>query len=311
MIEFVNVYKSYQKVRAASGISFQLKENNVFGVVGPEHSGKTTILKICAGLVQPDEGIVLRDNKNIFHNPRDYGRRIGYMPQKAGIYEELTVREYLEFYARIYGMDERSSYRAGEIWMNKTGIREYADMTMDMLTQETKQYVGLARCMIHQPELFILDEPFQNLNRDSRFKMLELIMKLKKDGTTILISSDSMEEMEELCSEIAVLENGRIVVSGSVKEVIKEVNISRPLMIKVLNKVDEAVMLLKENPYVRNISISGCRIAVRFDGGEKIEAQLLNLLVQKGIPVSSFVREKGRMEDVISKVSTTATGGML
>lgn len=230
------------------------------------------------------------------------------MPQKAGIYEELTVREYLEFYARIYGMDERSSYRAGEIWMDKTGIREYADMTMDMLTQETKQYVGLTRCMIHQPELFILDEPFQNLNRDSRFKMFELIMKLKRDGTTILISSDSMEEMEELCSEIAVLENGRIVVSGSVEEVIKEVNISRPLMIKVLNKVDEAVMLLKENPYVRNISISGCRIAVRFDGEEKIEAQLLNLLVQKGIPVSSFVREKGRMEDVISKVSTQRQG---
>src|SRR5437588_6060439 len=219
MIKIQHIYKSYRKVDALKGLSLQIPQGSIYGLIGPNGAGKTTLIRILAALLAPTRGEVWFDGEEVVRQPALIQRKVGYMPDFFGVYPDLTCGEYLEFYAGIHGIPRRK--RTGII----NDLLELVDLStkrgelVEALSRGMKQRLCLARALIHDPEVLILDEPASGLDPRARVELRELLKTLQGMGKTIIISSHILLEMAEMCSDVAIMQEGRLVVSGNVEEV--------------------------------------------------------------------------------------------
>ncbi|MFG6328882.1 MAG: ABC transporter ATP-binding protein [Lachnospiraceae bacterium] len=303
MVKIENLYKHYGKFVALNHLDLSIEKGELFGFVGPNGAGKTTTMRIISGLLKADGGSVhiagvdaLKDNQNL-------KRKIGYMPDFFGVYDNLKAIEYMEFYASVYGITgEKAKSMCLEL-MDLVNLSDKADFYVDGLSRGMKQRLCLARSLVHNPELLILDEPASGLDPRARFEMKGILKNLHDMGKTIIISSHILSELAEMCTTIGIIDKGRMVSKGTVEEIMQKLNTSNPLKIHVVNNIETAVRIIKETPQVENLSIDGLDITISFDGSEEEEAELLKMLVSNDVPVSSYMRETGNLEEVFMMVT--------
>lgn len=303
MVKIENLYKHYGKFVALDHLNLSIEKGELFGFVGPNGAGKTTTMRIISGLLRADGGSVhiagvdaLKDNQNL-------KRKIGYMPDFFGVYDNLKAIEYMEFYASVYGITgEKAKSMCLEL-MDLVNLSDKADFYVDGLSSGMKQRLCLARSLVHNPELLILDEPASGLDPRARFEMKGILKNLHDMGKTIIISSHILSELAEMCTTIGIIDKGSMVSKGTVEEIMQKLSTSNPLKIHVVNNIETAVRIIKENPQVANLSIDGQDITISFDGGEEEEAELLKMLVNNDVQVSSYMRQTGNLEEVFMMVT--------
>ena len=303
MIEIENLAKSFGKTKAVDGLSLKIEDGGLYGFVGPNGAGKTTTMKIISGLLQADLGSVTINGIDAVKNVKKIRRMIGYVPDFFGVYDNLKVFEYIEFFASAYNIVGRGAERKCYRLLNELGLSDKLEFFVDDLSRGQKQVLCLARALIHEPEILILDEPTSGMDPKSRIEIRNLLKRLNGEGKTIVISSHILHEISELVTGLAVIEEGRVVMSGSIEGIERKMHIENPIIIKVEDGANIAAGILKEEESVVNLTITeDDEFYVSYNGSEEEEGYLLKKLIEAGVLISSFSRRGHDLESVFIKI---------
>ncbi len=298
MLRVNNLVKKYGKLTAVNDLSLEIGEGHIFGFVGANGAGKTSTMKIIAGLMPQNSGEVTVDGIDITVQPRRVKRKIGYMPDFFGVYDNLKVSEYMDFYSGLYGIPHNERMAAASQLLELVNLGDKSEFYVDALSRGMKQRLCLARSLIHNPRLLVLDEPASGLDPRARVEMKGILKELKNMGKTVLISSHILPELAELCTMIGIIDQGRMVVSGTVDEIMRRIKSPGRIRIRVTERVEDAVKILQEQPSLGGIEVIGNSIEVDFKGEEKLLPDILKRLVSQDIQVASFTGEGGTLESV-------------
>ncbi len=303
MLTIINLEKFYGKYKAVNGLDMHLKKGDIFGFIGPNGAGKSTTMKIIAGLLPADGGEIYVDGIDALKDNKKLKEKIGYMPDFFGSYENLKVIEYMEFYASIYGIVGKESKDLIMDLLELVNLEEKKDVYVDGLSRGMKQRLCLARSLVHNPELLILDEPASGMDPRSRFEMKGILKNLKDMDKTVIISSHILSEMNEICTSVGIIEEGNLIYSGGINNLLSRMSSTNPLKIIVRDKVKESKVILSELPYITNIKENSKELTVFFNGGEIEISNTIKALVLKDIPIVSFTQVSENLEDVFIKIT--------
>lgn len=308
MIKIQNVSKQYHTVNALSDFNLEIPRGSIYGLIGPNGAGKTTLLRILAALIAPTSGQVWFENEEVSQAPTIIQRKVGYMPDFFGVYPDLTATEYLEFYAGIHCIPRQKRRRTIMDLLELVDLTAKRDDFVETLSRGMKQRLCLARALVHDPEVLLLDEPASGLDPRARVELRELVRTLQSMGKTIVISSHILLELAEMSSDIAIIQGGRLVASGDVDKISQRLSNSRQLEIRVLehDSAAETLQILQELPDISNVTNGvGNLIYADFSGDDQNLHTILATLINKGIPVVSFAPRSGggRLEDVFMSIT--------
>ncbi|MDD5832897.1 MAG: ABC transporter ATP-binding protein [Clostridiales bacterium] len=303
MLKLSNITKYYGHFCALDDLSLSISEGALYGFVGPNGAGKTTAIRIMTGIIYPDEGSVTIRGMGVADDPAAYKSMIGYVPDSFGIYNNIRLREYMQFFAACCGIDGMEADKRTERLLKYVGLEDKADHYVEALSKGMKQKLSLARALINDPPILIMDEPTSGLDPRTRYEFKQILGELSDKGKTIIISSHILSDISELCTDIAIIDQGSIVMSGRLMEVMKVVTAENPIVISMAGRMTQAIRFLKEDSSVRSMAIKGNDIMINFSGNSKAEAELLRRLVEAGLPVRSFSREKGSLESIFMQLT--------
>lgn len=304
MLHIENLNKYYGKFKAVDNLSLEIPKGEIFGFVGPNGAGKTTTMRITCGLLDATSGIVQVDGVDARKNSKELKRKIGYMPDFFGVYDDLKVTEYMEFYASIYGIKGAEAKKITDDLLELVDLSDKKDFYVDSLSRGMKQRLCLARSLVHNPELLVLDEPASGMDPRARIEMKNILRTLQTMGKTIILSSHILPELAEICTSIGIIEKGSMVISGSVEDIMRQIYGSRKLRLKVLSEQENTEFLLKENPLIDGINaLSNGVIEFNFKGEDKDINELLISLMDRNIPVVTISELDGNLEDIFLKVT--------
>ena len=304
-IEIRHLKKHFGSTRAVDDISFTFGSGQVFGFIGPNGAGKTTTMRMMATLDEPTEGDILYDGVSAIEDPDKARRLIGYMPDSLPAHRDMTVHEYLDFFARAYGL--RGSHRTSmveqiEAFANLTGIRE---KTLRALSKGMKQRVSLARSLVHDPPLLILDEPAAGLDPRARVELRELLRILAGQGKAILISSHILTELVEICDGAVIIEQGRLLRSGTLDELHNhgQETPRRIVAVRSASRQEELHKTLLEMPKVTRAAIDGRYVEAEVEGDEDDCCDLLAELLRREFRVLEFKQVKADLEHIFMNLT--------
>ena len=306
MIKVEHVQKRYRNVDALRDLNMEIPYGSIYGLIGPNGAGKTTLLRILGALIPPTKGEVWFDDEEVSKAPSLIQRKVGYMPDFFGVYPDLTSVEYLEFYAGIHGVPRAKRTRVVNDLLELVDLTTKREALVETLSRGMKQRLCLARALVHDPEVLLLDEPASGLDPRARVELRELLRTLQGMGKTIVISSHILLEMAEMCSEVAIIQGGNLVVSGSMDAVSQRLGEGRQLEIRVLDRIEDAVQMLKETPDISNVSHEeGDLIQAHFEGDDRALHKILAKLITQDIPVVSFAPRSsgGLLEEVFMSIT--------
>lgn len=303
MLKLTNLTKKYGNIYALDKLNLTIEDGALYGLVGPNGAGKTTAIKIMAGLLTPDSGTVEIDGLDSRQSPEELKEVIGYVPDTFGIYDNLTVWEYMEFFAASYNITGLTARTRCTALLEQVGLEDKMDFHVDSLSRGMQQRLCLARALIHDPKFLIMDEPQSGLDPRTRFEFKEIMKELNAQGKTVLISSHILSELSQMCSDLGILENGKLLISGSMDEIMGRIESSNPIRICIMDGVRDAMAIMKRNPNVQTISVNNKTFMLNFDGTREDEAALLQQLIAADIPVREFVREPGSLESYFMQIT--------
>jgi ABC-2 type transport system ATP-binding protein len=302
-IETRGLTRKYGKLTAVEDLNLQVNTGALFGLIGPNGAGKTTSLRMLAGLLEPTSGEILINGQVANHDWQELRRQIGYMPDFFGVYEDMLVWEYLDFFARCYGLPKNKYQQVIGDLLELVDLSEKRDAYVQTLSRGMRQRLCLAHALVHDPQVLLLDEPASGLDPRARVEMRELLRELGSMGKTIMVSSHILTELGELCDSIGIIERGRLVASGPLDEISRHIHQERSLRIKVLSDRDQAKSTLSNLPGVGEIYDENGFLEVDFHGDEEAAAGLLENLLQQGVRVSSFAEITSDLEEVFLKLT--------
>lgn len=303
MLHIENLSKKYGKLTALDNLSLNVESGSIFGLVGPNGAGKTTTMKILAALLTPTAGRAWIGGEEVSTNPMRIRQLVGYMPDFFGVYDDLKVEEYLDFYGGSYGMPvrERRMIIGDLLELVDLSHKRYA--YVDSLSRGMKQRLCLARSLVHDPSLLILDEPASGLDPRARVEMRELLKELKSMGKTIIISSHILPELAELCTHIGIMEMGKLVISGTNEEIVHHTRAGRTLQVRVIDRAEDAGLILQDELGLAEIAFIDNNVALPFSGNDEDLNRILTRMVESGIPVASFAEGRNNLEDIFMQVT--------
>jgi len=308
MIETIHLSKRYGSLRALSDLNLLIEQGKVFGFIGPNGAGKTTTMQILSTLLEPSEGQAFVCGYDVMKEPADVRQSIGYMPDFFGVYDNLTVREYLDFYAGAYKIPANKRNALIADLLELVNLSNKVDAYVDSLSRGMQQRLGLARCLVHDPAVLILDEPASGLDPRARIELREILKQLRAMGKTILISSHILPELAELCDEIGVIEQGRLIACGALDDVSVRARGITLMLVRTLTNRHQAGHVLSQCPLVKDLEEQEDGFRFRFVGGEAEKAQLLQELVNAGATVTYFGESSENLEAVFLAI-TEGVGG--
>lgn len=305
ILKIEKLTKKYGKTYALNGLDMEVKKGDIYGFVGPNGAGKTTTLRIISGLLKSDGGDLWLDGVRTTKNILKQKSLIGFVPDFFGVYENLSVIEYLEFFAASYGIYGRAgTVRAREV-LEMVELSGKEEQMVDLLSRGIQQRLCLARAMIHKPKLLVLDEPNSGLDPRARVEMKELLQNLRSMGKTIVISSHILSELAEMCNSIGIMDHGKLVEAGNIEDVMEHVFGGNRIVVSVHGEMEPAVRMLKEHPQIRVESVGEKEIHISHAMKEEEIAQLIAQMIQNGIIVTGFYKEEGNLESLFMQL----TGG--
>jgi len=307
MLRVENLRKDYPGLTALKGISFHLDKGDVFGFIGPNGAGKTTTIKICATLLQPTAGTVYVDGLDVTRFTEEVRGLFGYMPDSFGVYDDLTVWEYLDFFSAAYHIPRARRRGIIEDVLELTDLGVKRDSYVEELSRGMKQRLCLAKTLVHDPKLLLLDEPASGLDPRARIEIKELLRELGAMGKTILVSSHILPELADFCNKIGIIEQGELLLSGEVAEIMRAMRGGgKTLEITFAGDCEPALPLLERLPGVKEVTRQEQVVLVQFTGEEVDNSAVLRLLLEAGLQVQSFTEGRVDLEDVFMRVTRGA-----
>jgi len=305
-VEIVELRKEYGRTRAVNGISFRFGSGQVFGFIGPNGAGKSTTMRVLATLEEPTSGAATVDGISVIEEPEKAHKLIGYVPDNLPSHRDVTVHEYLDFFARAYhirGEKRRKTVEGVEEFTNLIGIR---DKTLGALSKGMKNRVSIARALVHDPPVLLMDEPAAGLDPRARIELRELLKVLASQGKAILISSHILSELAEICTGAVIIERGRILRAGTLDQILtREVNSTarRTLVLRPLDRIDKLLEHLLETPGVEEARIQDNGIEVEISGGDEECCGLLEGVLKAGFRLFEFRPRRADLEQLFLDVT--------
>lgn len=312
-IETHHLTRQFGKLTAVNDVNLTIPQGSLFGLIGPNGAGKTTTLRMLAGLLEPTSGDITINDRPMNQNTTELRKQIGFMPDFFGVYDDLVVWEYLDFFARCYHIPSRRRTQVIHELLDLVDLSEKKDAFVHTLSRGMRQRLCLAHAMVHDPQVLLLDEPASGLDPRARVEMRELLRELGAMGKTVVLSSHILSELAELCDSIGIIERGQLVASGRLDEIHAHLQEGRKLQIRILSDREYAETILKDQPGVGPI-VSGLSqnhqgvgpgedIQVDFEGDEEAVANLLEILIGNHIRVVSFSETHTDLEDVFLRLT--------
>jgi len=308
MIEIKGLTKKYGSFYALNDLNLTLSEGTVFGFVGANGAGKSTTFSILATLLQPTSGDAFINGKSVKTDAHEVRKQIGYMPDFFGVYDQLKANEYLDFYGASYGIPEAEREILIPQLLELVNLTHKRYEYVDLLSRGMKQRLCLARALIHDPNVLILDEPASGLDPRARVEMRDILKQLKGMGKTILISSHILPELAEMCDEIGVIDGGRLIAHGTVHEIQAQLAGERYISVKIKGLLENAVIFFEEDPFVSNVETNTEKniLAFNYRGSEDDQIDLLKKALDNQLRIVSFSEAETDLEDVFMEITKGA-----
>lgn len=306
-VRIENLWASYGTFKAVRGISFTIPRGEVFGFIGPNGAGKSTTLKILATLKTPAYGEVFVDGLSVVRHTNEVRKRIGYMPDSFGTYEDLTSQDYLQFFAAAYQLPLDIRDQAVSDALELVGLTEKRSVNVDGLSRGMKQRLQIARILLHDPSVLLLDEPASGLDPRARIEMRELLKALQEMGKTILISSHILHELAHLCTRIGIVEAGQMVVEGSLDDIYKRLGVHQNVQVHVANLTEGMVAGIRSIRGVVEVDVQEERLDVQVKSEQLSAEDLLDEIHKTGAKIRLFHPEEMDMEQVFMRLTTGLT----
>ncbi|MBA3314782.1 MAG: ABC transporter ATP-binding protein [Planctomycetaceae bacterium] len=304
MIEIRKLTKRYGDLIAVNEINLSLKEGDVFGFIGPNGSGKTTTMRMIATLLPPDYGEAYVCGKSIYTDPHEIRRLVGYMPDFFGVYDDMTVIEYLEFFAAAYRINGPSRRKVCEEKLDLVDMAFKRDAMVNSLSRGQTQRVGLARTLLHEPQVLLLDEPASGLDPRARIEIRNLLKRLGELDKTVVVSSHILPELADVCTRVGMIEKGILGTDGYVHDVLRKAREAITLQIRVKGQTDEAARLFEQQDIVDHVTIDKQEtINVTLKKGVEDYSDLPQLLFERRFRVMLFREEEVNLETAFMELT--------
>jgi ABC-2 type transport system ATP-binding protein len=303
-IETKGLTRRFGKTIAVQNLNLQVPAGALFGLIGPNGAGKTTTLRMLAGLLEPSSGEILLNGQRASRDWHELRWQIGYMPDFYGVYEDLLVWEYLDFFARCYGLPAIRRPQMIEELLELVDLGQKRDTYVQTLSRGMRQRLCLAHALVHEPQVLLLDEPASGLDPRARVEMRELLRELANLGKTIVVSSHILTELAELCDSIGILEKGQMVASGSLAEISAQTRQGHMLRLKVLSDLDSAKAAIGGVPGVDQIFEVNGFLEVEFRGDIDAVADFLETILAQGVRVASYSPVTSDLEEIFLRLTT-------
>jgi ABC-2 type transport system ATP-binding protein len=308
MVEVKNLWVRYGKYEAVKGISFSIPKGEVFGFIGPNGAGKSSTIKVLATLQRDYECDSVKINGISVHKaPHLIREMIGYMPDFFGVYEDLTAREYLHFFAAAYRIDRSRRKAIVNDVLELTDLTGKIDAPVDSLSRGMKQRLALARVLLHDPDLLLLDEPASGLDPRARIEVRELLVALKEMGKTIIISSHILHELSQLCTSIGIIEAGQFVTQGSLDHIYKRLELSRIVHVQIVGAMNGICQKIEAMDGVKSVTVQADRLAIQLQEDQLAVEDLHARIAATGTKIRMFQAEAMDMETVFMKLTEGKT----
>ena len=302
MIEIRGLSKWYDEFLAVSDLSFTVQKGDIFGFIGPNGAGKTTTMRVLATLLEPSAGDALVGGHSVIDYPEKVRRVLGYMPDYYGVYEGLTVWEYLDFFAAAYGIPRRRRQRILEDVMDLTDLKGLRNRMASDLSKGMTQRLCLGKTLIHDPQILILDEPASGLDPRARIELRILLKELRDMGKTILISSHILTELADMCNAVAIIERGKLVASGDVADIVRRATPFTTMVLRVRGEAERAKEVLGRFPFVHRVEAKEQSLTFQYQGEQDIPAVVKHLALAD-VPIVGLEEQKADLEDVFMKIT--------
>jgi ABC-2 type transport system ATP-binding protein len=295
--------KWYGRTEALAEITFNVEAGDTFGLIGPNGAGKTTLMRILATVLAPSMGRVTIDGHRVTPNAVEVRRAIGYLPDYVGVYEDMQVKEYLEFFAAAYGLGVAQRRTTIEGVLQLTDLTSKRSALIGTLSRGMQQRLGLARVLVHDPKVLLLDEPASGLDPRARIEIRELLKELQRMGKTILISSHILQDIASICNKIGLIEKGRLLYAGRIVEAMARVQSDRVWIVEVLEGPEPAAKLLGAQPCVAGTEIRDHQLVVTLTDQTQDPSVIPRLLMDSALHLQLFKRVEPTLEDAFLKLT--------
>lgn len=305
MLYINDLTKKYGSFTAVNHMSLHIPEGDLFGFVGPNGAGKTTTIRIVCGLLKASSGQVTIGSTSAPVGSKEMKCLIGYVPDFFGVYDNLKVREYMDLYGSMYGMYTRDIAKLTDDLLELVNLSDKKEVYVDTLSRGMKQRLCVARALLHNPKLLILDEPNSGLDPRARVEMKELLMNLHSMGKTIVISSHILSELSEMCNSIGIMNHGQLITAGLIGDIMQQLSGGNRIHIRLISDMETAVRLLKEQADVIVESVRENEIIITSQRNDEQISALIGYLIQNQVILTGFYREEGSLESLFMQL----TGG--
>ena len=303
IVQTVNLTKRYGKLVALNNLHLNIEEGECFGYIGPNGAGKTTTIRILATLLQPTWGEARICGHVIGYESRKIRPLIGYVPDFFGAYEDMAVQEYLEFFASAYAITGQHRTRVVGDVLELTDLVYKRDALVDSLSRGMKQRLSIARVLLHDPKVLLLDEPASGLDPRARIEIRELLKELHRMGKTIIISSHILHELAELCTTVGIIEKGELKLKEPIAEIIRRVKTGTKLLIRVTEQVDLAALLLQRTRGIRSVDQQNGQLIVDLEKQTHDFSSIARLLLDNNFKINEIKEEEVNLETAFMRLT--------
>lgn len=303
MLQIEHLYKNYGKFQAVNNLTLHIPQGDLFGFVGPNGAGKTTTIRMVCGLMLPSAGSITINGVDALTHQKEIKKQIGYVPDFFGVYDNLKVKEYMDFYGSMYRMNSKEIERISDDLLELVNLSDKKEVFVDTLSRGMKQRLCVARALIHNPALLVLDEPNSGLDPRARVEMKELLLNLKSMGKTIVISSHILSELSEMCNSIGIMNHGNLVAAGRIEDVMEGVFGSNQLIITLDDGRETAVRIANEYAGVKVNSVGEHEIKLSHTMTKQEIAKMIGIMIENDVVVTGFHKQEGNLETLFMRVT--------
>jgi ABC-2 type transport system ATP-binding protein len=305
LIKTRNLTRRYGSMTAVGNVDLHVPPKTIFGFIGPNGAGKTTTLRMLATLLRPTAGEIHIDGISALDEPIAARQRIGYLSDNFGLYDDLKVWEYLDYFCGAYHT-ESTPESLDEI-LDLVQLTHKRDELVGRLSRGMRQRLGIARMLVYQPKVVLLDEPANGLDPIARIALRDLLKTLRDRGATVIVSSHILTELSDMCDTVGIMELGRLIIAGSIETILNQTRTHVQLILDVLGPPEKAIEILQSVPKVIDLRREGAKVVMGFNGTREDLPALHKKLVEEGVPIVAFYPKAENLEDLFLRLSTGAT----